>query len=247
MIFPIGDTNVKGGYKPLFSYSLIVINVLIFLLQLSVPGNLVCEFATIPNDIVGGRHLFTLFTSMFMHGGWMHLIGNMMFIWIFADNIEAVNGNIKFIVFYLLGGLVASAVHIFFEMYTGAGSALADCCVPCASTFGCEGATQMCAGSVPSLGASGAISAVMGAYVVMFPKSRIKMLFFVMTFELSAIYFLGFWFLEQLISGVGSIGPMAGTTGGVAWWAHIGGFVFGVAYGMLTKKNRPSMSKVYEK
>ena len=235
MIFPIGDTNVKGGYKPLFSYSLIAINIIIFLIQLSVPGNLVCEFATIPQDIVHGNKLFTLITSMFMHGGWMHLIGNMMFIWIFADNIEAVNGNIKFIIFYILGGIFASMVHIFFDIYTSGGITTA-CCIPCASTMGCEGATQMCSGYVPSLGASGAISAVMGAYIVMFPKSRIKMLFFLMTFELSAIYFLGLWFAEQLISGVGSIGPLSGSGGGVAWWAHIGGFVFGVAYGLLNKR-----------
>ena len=92
MIFPIGDTNVEGGFKPYFSYSLIALNIGIFLLQVITPGQLVCDFATIPLEVSEGQRLFTLFTSMFLHGGWMHLIGNMMFLWIFADNIEAVIG-----------------------------------------------------------------------------------------------------------------------------------------------------------
>ena len=135
MIFPIGDTNVKGGYKPFFSYSLIVINVLIFLVQLSTAGNLVCEFATIPQEVSEGRRLFTLFTSMFLHGGWMHLIGNMMFLWIFADNIEAIIGNRNFIIFYILGGLFSSVAHIMIELYTGSGASLTACCMPCASSW----------------------------------------------------------------------------------------------------------------
>ncbi len=246
MIFPIGDTNVKGGYKPLFSYGLIAINIVIFLFQVMTPGNLVCEFATIPGDVMDGNNLFTLFTSMFLHGGWMHLIGNMMFLWIFADNIEAIVGNKRFIIFYLLGGLFSAGVHIFFELYTG-GSVTDNCCMPCTQGMDCANIAQMCTGYIPSLGASGAISAVMGAYLVMFPKSKIKMLFFVMTFEISAIYFLGLWFAEQLISGVGSIGMFAGTSGGVAWWAHIGGFVFGLAFGYLCKNQMKEVLRPYQR
>jgi len=245
MIFPIGDTNVKGGYKPFFSYSLIAINIIIFLLQVSTTGNLVCEFATIPYEVSEGRRLFTLFTSMFLHGGWMHLIGNMVFLWIFADNIEAVIGNRNFILFYVLGGLFSAVAHIMIELYTGSGASLAACCMPCSSGDACAGAEAICAGSIPSLGASGAISAVMGSYIVMFPKSRIKVLFFIMTFEVAAIYFLGFWFAEQLFSGVGSIGPLAGSGGGVAWWAHIGGFVFGLVFGFLNRDKMRELNSPY--
>ena len=111
--------------------------------------------------------------------------------------------------------------------------------MPCSAADGCETAATYCAGSIPSLGASGAIAAVMGAYIVMFPKSRIKVLFFAMVFEISAIYFLGFWFAEQFFSGIGAIGPMAETGGGVAWWAHIGGFVFGLVFGFMNKDKSP--------
>lgn len=235
MIFPIGDTNVQGGYKPLFSYSLIILNIAIFLIQLAVPGNLVCDFAAIPGDIYNGQHYYTLFTSMFLHGGWMHLIGNMLFLWVFADNIEAISGNMKFIIFYLLGGLFSSAVHISIELATG-GMSTAQCCLPCGGAVACSDTMNICKGFIPSLGASGAISAVMGAYIVMFPKSKIKMLFFVMTFHISAIYFLGLWFAEQFISGMGSFSQVGDVAaGGVAWWAHIGGFVFGLGYGFLAK------------
>ena len=239
MIFPIGDTNVQGGFKPYFSYSLIALNIGIFLLQVLTPGQLVCDFATIPLEVSEGQRLFTLFTSMFLHGGWMHLIGNMMFLWIFADNIEAVIGNKSFIIFYIAGGLFSAAAHAGIDIWTGSGGALAGCCMPCTAADGCKTAATFCAGSIPSLGASGAIAAVMGAYIVMFPKSRIKVLFFIMVFEISAIYFLGFWFAEQFFSGIGAIGPMAETSGGVAWWAHIGGFVFGLAFGFMNKDKAP--------
>jgi len=245
MIFPIGDTNVRGGHKPFFSYSLIALNIAIFLIQVTTSGNLVCEFATIPYETLEGKRLFTLFTSMFLHGGWMHLIGNMMFLWIFADNIEAIIGNRNFIIFYFLGGLFSAFVHIMIEFYTGFGANLSVCCMPCTSSGGCAGAASICTGSIPSLGASGAISAVMGSYIVMFPNSRIKVLFFIMTFEVAAVYFLGFWFAEQLFSGLGSIGPLAGNGGGVAWWAHIGGFVFGLAFGFLNKEKLRNLNSPY--
>ena len=147
MIFPIGDDQVKGGAFPFFSYAFIALNVAAFLFQLSFPNAMICEFGCIPNQIVSGQDYHTLFTSMFMHGGWMHLIGNMLFLWVFADNIEATIGNVRFVLFYLLGGMAAHAAHIYFNP----GSV------------------------VPTVGASGAISAVMGAYMVMFPSSRVKL------------------------------------------------------------------------
>jgi len=244
MIFPIGDTNVKGGFKPIFAYSLIAINIVIFFLQLSVEGNLVCEFATIPAEISRGRELHTLISSMFLHGGWMHLIGNMLFLWVFADNIEAVVGNVKFIIFYILGGLFASGAHIALELLVGGDGSLASCCMPCGIGAECTAADNLCAGSIPSLGASGAISAVMGAYLVMFPKSTIKVLIFLWTVRISAIMFLGLWFLEQLMSGIGGLSVVSAQSAGVAWWAHIGGFVFGLAYGWLNRDLTKGLNRV---
>lgn len=227
-MIPIGDDNVIGGARPYFSYGFILLNVIIFLIQLSSPGNLVCEFATIPNDIANGEGYYTILSSMFLHGGWMHLAGNMLFIWIFADNVESTIGNLSFLIFYLLGGVAGSLGHLFFE--TGGAEVLQNCCMICPSLNECENA---CPGSIPSLGASGAISAVLGAYLVMFPKSKIKIWAFIITFRWPAFIFLGLWFIEQMVSGLGALGPSV--SGGVAWWAHIGGFVFGVACGFFFK------------
>lgn len=203
MIFPIGDTQVKGGSFPYFSYGFIALNILIFLAQVS-SANYLIDYAAVPTSILNGEDYHTLLTSMFMHGGWMHLIGNMLFLWVFADNIEATVGNFNFLGFYLLGGLAASAAHIFFNMQS----------------------------SIPSLGASGAISAVLGAYLVMFPKSKIKTLVFYFFVSVPAFLFLGFWIFQQLIS-------VGGGSEGVAWWAHIGGFVFGVIGGFFAKNMKP--------
>lgn len=148
---------------------------------------------------------------MFMHGGWMHLIGNMVFLWVFGDNIEAVLGHAGYLIFYLAGGLAASAAHIFFNINS----------------------------SIPSLGASGAIAAVLGAYVVMFPRSRVRMLVLLgfrgFVTRVSALIFLGVWFITQFLSGVASLGPATAETSGVAFWAHIGGFVFGLVGGLLLR------------
>lgn len=212
MIFPIGDENVKGGSKPYFSYAFIVINILVFAFQLSLSPNelknFMFHYGTIPTEIMQGQDYFTLFSSMFLHGGWMHLIGNMLFLWVFADNIEAVIGNTRFIVFYLLGGVIASAAHIFLNVNS----------------------------NIPSIGASGAISAVMGAYLIMFPKSKIKVLFFFKIIYIAAMIFLGLWIIQQIIAGMASLGPQTAETAGTAWWAHIGGFVFGVIAGWVFRK-----------
>ena len=231
MIFPIGDDNVKGGYYPFFSYMFIAANILFFFYQLTDENAFICSLGCIPADIMNGKNYYTLFTSMFMHGGWMHLIGNMLFLWVFADNIEATVGNIPFVAFYFMGGLAASAAHI----WLGAGSAeVLNCCSPC-GPIPCEMGMQACAGSIPSVGASGAISAVLGAYLVMFPKSKVKLLvvYFFRSFKVPALLFLGFWIVQQLISGFAVLGPETAATSGVAWWAHIGGFVFGVVAGFF--------------
>lgn len=205
MIFPIGDDQVKGGYFPLLSYSFILLNIAVFVLQANMTGGqfnaFVNTYGSIPAETVQGEDLFTLITSMFLHGSWMHLIGNMLFLWVFADNIEATIGNFRFFVFYLLGGLAAHAAHIYFNW----GS------------------------PVPTVGASGAISAVLGAYLVMFPTSRVKLLFIVFPFRLPAVLFLGIWFWMQWQAGSAML---QGADDGVAYWAHIGGFVFGLVMGL---------------
>lgn len=204
MIFPIGDTQVQGGAKPIFSYLFIGLNVLIFIFQVSLGSGaqqFVQHFGAIPLEITNMEDLFTLGTSIFLHGGIAHLFGNMLYLWIFADNIESTIGNFQFVIFYLMGGLIASLAHVF--------------CSPMST--------------IPTVGASGAISAVMGAYLVMFPKSKIKMIFLIFfrrPFYISAMLFLGFWIFEQIF---GVFQPSDPNQGGIAWWAHIGGFVFGVA------------------
>ncbi|MBK8561836.1 MAG: rhomboid family intramembrane serine protease [Saprospiraceae bacterium] len=206
MIFPIGDDQVKGGHFPFFSYASIVLNIACFLYKVSLNPEqqdaFDLYFGAIPAEITSGQDLFTLFTSMFMHGDWWHLIGNMLFLWVFADNIEATVGSFKFGLFYFLGGLVAVFSHIYFNMHS----------------------------EMPMVGASGAISAVMGAYLVMHPTSRIKMLFLVFPFRITAWIFLGLWIVQQWTYGTSSIASETGG-GGVAWWAHIGGFAFGLLAG----------------
>ena len=211
MIFPIGDDQVKGGTFPLFSYAFIALNVAVFVYELQLMGNggfdqFIFDFGAIPDEITRGQDIPTLFTSMFVHGGWGHIIGNMLFLWVFADNIEAVGGNMRFVIFYIVGGLAAHAAHIYFNFNS----------------------------DIPTVGASGAISAVLGAYLVMFPSSRIRVLILLFVVKVPAIIFLGFWIFQQLNSGFASLSQV-GEEAGVAWWAHIGGFVFGVIAGVFFK------------
>jgi membrane associated rhomboid family serine protease len=214
-MFPVGDDNVKGAGPPIVNYILIAINVIVFIFQAMMDPASAQEFVNrwgvIPVQILQGNNLPSLLTSMFMHGGWLHLIGNMLFLWVFGDNIEASVGSFFYLLFYLAGGLAATAAHILLNP----GS------------------------NIPSVGASGAISAVLGAYIVMFPRARIRTLILFgiggyMT-RVSAFIFLGIWFITQLLSGVASIGVQTAQTGGVAFWAHIGGFVFGLVGGFLMK------------
>lgn len=230
MIFPIGDDQIKGGSPPIFSYLFIIINIAVFvLLQLGNPAFTYANSA-VPYEITTGIDLITqqgdiphfpgpvpiyltLLYSIFMHGSWMHLIGNMVFLWVFADNIESTVGSRRFVIFYLLGGLVASFSHIFTDTSS----------------------------VVHSLGASGAIAACLGAYLIMFPKSKVKLLFFIKIFSVPAFVFLGFWIVQQLVSGMGSLG---GDSGGVAWFAHIGGFGFGVVAGIFFRFKYPKVKKL---
>ncbi len=242
MFFPYGDDQVKGGHFPLVSYVFIALNVAIFLLQSQYSDHLVCSFGAIPRDVLSGEGWLTLFTSMFLHGGWGHLIGNMLFLWIFADNIEATVGSFRFLLFYFLGGLIAVGTHIYFNADAGA-----LCCGPCGGGIPCVGESlPACAGLTPMVGASGAIAAVMGAYLVMFPGSRIKMFFFVFPFRLPAFIFLGIWVYQQWMAGLAALDASGTHSQGIAWWAHIGGFVFGLLAGLyfrLWKKRQPVMEE----
>ena len=213
MFYPIGDENVQNGSFPIATYSLISLNIIVFFFEATLRepaiSQFINSFGTIPNEIAHGEHLYSVFSSMFLHGGWVHLLGNMVFLWIFADNIEATVGTGKFLTFYLLGGVIAVLSHVLFDLSS----------------------------SIPMVGASGAIAAVMGAYIVMYPHSRIKVifiLFFFRPFYVPAIFFLGIWIAQQLTSGIGALSQET-VVAGVAWWAHIGGFIFGVIAGFYFK------------
>lgn len=215
MLFPIGDDQVKGGHFPLFSYLFIALNTAIFLFQASLPGAeleaFIFDYGSIPYNTLRGEELYSVFTSMFLHGGWMHLLGNMLFLWVFADNIEATIGSTRFLVFYFLGGILAQLTHIYFNT----------------------------ASTVPTVGASGSISAIMGAYLVMFPASRIKVLFFLFVFRVPALIFLGIWIWQQWLSGTAALSINTAQSAGIAYWAHIGGFVFGVLTGFYYRYRFP--------
>ena len=214
-MWPLGDEN-KSLTFPYVNYTLIAINIIVFFIFF-LPGidylsYSIVEYGVIPLYILQGKRLWTLFTSMFMHAGPLHLFGNMLFLYIFGDNTEDAYGHAKYLIFYILSGLGASALHLL--------TALLD---P-ASLL------------VPAVGASGAISGVLGAYMVLYPRARIKVLAYTpigLTFlYISSLYFIGFWFIQQLFFGTFSL---TGLSSGVAYWAHIGGFITGM---LLTKMLR---------
>jgi len=209
-MFPIGDDNTARRTIPLVTYALIVLNVLFFLVELGGGDAFIMQWAFVPSRFlanpIGG--FITLFTSMFMHAGWLHLGGNMLYLWIFGDNVEDRFGHVKFLVFYLLCGLGATFAQLMFSL----GS------------------------NIPSLGASGAIAGVLGAYILMFPKGRIRVLQGQQVVQAPALMVIGFWIVLQLFSGIGSIASTA-DTGGVAYMAHIGGFVAGFVLTFLFRGN----------
>jgi membrane associated rhomboid family serine protease len=203
--------------KPVATGTLIAINVLVFFYQVSMPQDVLTVFVErygiVPDAISG--HLSTLFTAMFMHGGWMHLLGNMLFLWVFGRNVEDLIGSGRFVVFYLVGGLISGIVQVIASPYS----------------------------RVPTIGASGAIAGVMGAYLIKFPRTKIvtlvPIIIFITTMEIPAALMLLWWFVVQLASGVGSLGERDYTGGGTAWFAHIGGFVAG----MLLIRMFPAVSR----
>jgi membrane associated rhomboid family serine protease len=183
---------------------LILLNTVIFLYERFLPSwaldSFIAHYGIVPDRL----RMSSLLTSMFLHGGWLHLIGNMWFLWVFGRNVEDLIGSARFFIFYILCGLAAALVHVFFNPYS----------------------------RVPTIGASGAIAGVMGAYVIKFPRARITTLvpifIFITTLEIPAVFLLLYWFAIQFFSGVGSIGYSQVSSGGVAWFAHVGGFLAGM-------------------
>ena len=214
-MFPIGDDNSASRTFPLVTYALIALNILFFFVELSGGEAFVMQWAFVPRRFMASPFpdVPTLFSSMFMHAGWVHLGGNMLYLWIFGDNVEDRFGHIKFLIFYLLCGLAATAAQLFFSLES----------------------------SVPNLGASGAIAGVLGAYILMFPKGRVRVLQYSRVMEVPALIAIGLWFALQLFSGIGSVADTTQTGGGVAYMAHIGGFVAGLMLGFLFRGSRGAL------
>jgi membrane associated rhomboid family serine protease len=209
-MLPIGDDDSARRSIPLVTYALIALNVLFFFVELSGGDAFIGKWAFVPSRFLAnpGADFMTIFTSMFMHAGWVHLGGNMLYLWIFGDNVEDRLGPIKFLVFYLLCGIAATFAQLAFSM----GS------------------------NIPNLGASGAIAGVLGAYILMFPQGRVRVLQGQQVIQVSALIVIGFWIILQLFSGIGSI-TSAADTGGVAYMAHIGGFIAGFVLTFLFRGN----------
>ena len=237
MVLPLRDDDTDRHTVPVVTYALIAINVVVWLIELSLGERFINGYSTVPLEITSGRDLvgtqtiqaggqsipiqlypgptpiyLTLFSAMFMHASWAHIIGNMLYLWIFGDNIEDRIGSGKFLVFYLVCGLAASAAHI---------------------VFGPESV-------IPSLGASGAIAGVLGAYLVLFPKKSVRVLMMRQIVNMPAFIVLGMWIVLQVFSQISVVG---GDGGGVAYMAHIGGFVAGLALIFLFGKRAPAVAQ----
>jgi len=219
-VIPIRDINPVHS-RPIVVYTLIAMNAAVWLFQISLlmsggePAmkEFVLQYGAVPAYLAQGEHLtsyVTPFTSMFMHGGWFHVIGNMWFLWVFGDNVEDALGKVRFVIFYILCGLVAVAAQVAIDPSS----------------------------PVPMVGASGAIAGVLGAYVLLYPGARVVTLvpifIFIHFIELPAYLFIFVWFGMQLLYGYASLGQIGEAAGGTAFWAHIGGFVAGLAFIALT-------------
>ncbi|MDQ7052968.1 MAG: rhomboid family intramembrane serine protease [candidate division KSB1 bacterium] len=214
-MIPLRDENPRTGW-PVVNFAFIAINILVFIYQLGLPAPLehefVLKYGAVPASILQGANWHTLITSMFLHGGFAHIIFNMLYLYIFGDNVENSMGSLRYIVFYLSAGLFAALAHMIMNPMS----------------------------TVPMVGASGAISGIMGAYMVQYPRARVLVLvpifFFITTLRVPALFLLAFWFITQLSSGLATIGM--GMGGGIAWFAHIGGFIYGAATVKLFAKRK---------
>lgn len=220
-MIPIRD-EIKTRRTPIITYVLIALNIFVFILQWMAGPNqeaLIYEYALIPGNLttsVNVDNVTDIFSSMFMHAGFLHLAGNMLYLWIFGDNVEDALGRVKYLFFYLVGGVVAALTHVLFNPNS----------------------------QIPTVGASGAIGAVLGAYLILYPQSRVLTFipigFFMRLQLLPAAIVLGLWFILQLFNGVASLG--GSDVAGTAFWAHIGGFVAGMLMAKLfaPRKRKPN-------
>ena len=210
-LIPLSDASRRPARIPLVTVFIILVNAFVFVLELMNGESFVTQWSAIPAQIVSGHHWITILTAMFMHGSWSHIIGNLIFLWAFAPEIEDAMGRGRYLVFYLLGGMVAMLAQIAADPHS----------------------------TVPNLGASGAIAAVMGAFIVTYPRDRIKSVLFIFLFGritfIPAALLIGFWFLTQLFHA-GAVAHRQ--TGGVAYLAHVGGFIFGAATARLFERPR---------
>jgi len=215
-MIPLRDSN-RSRHFPVMNWIIIGINVLVFIFELGLSGGelerFINSFALVPSRLESQpvTYAVTIFSSMFMHAGWFHILSNIWILFIFGDNVEDRMGPLSYLTFYLLGGVAAALL----QTYVGTGS------------------------SVPVLGASGAIAGVLGAYILLFPSARVvtlvPIIFLITVIEVPALIFIGFWFVTQLFSGLASIGAVAG----VAWWAHIGGFLVGLILSPIFRRRSP--------
>ena len=222
-MFPIRDIN-RALTTPHVNRMLIAVNVIIFLVFLLSTENIFLsnsfandmeeKFVMVPNNVIHGKSVYTLFTSMFMHARWIHLLGNMLYLYIFGDNIEDAFGHAGYLLFYVMCGLTADFAHIMSLVHTG--------------DF-----------YVGVVGASGAISGVLGAYLVLYPKAKILTLIWPIILPIPSVIFLGFWFLMQWFYGIFDV------SGGVAYWAHIGGFIAGIILALLFARKRKQAKEVH--
>jgi len=214
-MIPIGDDNSQRRLVPVWTWIFVIINVLVFLLELTAGEDFIISWSFIPlrflSDPAGD--FITIFTSMFMHGGWLHLGGNMLYLIIFGDNVEDRFGHFKFLIFYLLCGIAAMFAQMAVDPYS----------------------------NVPNLGASGAIAGVLGAYLVLFPQRRVRVLLVRWIVYMPALIVIGGWILLQLLSSVGT----AGATCGVAYMAHIGGFAAGIVLTFIFRGRQRQLPPLY--
>jgi membrane associated rhomboid family serine protease len=210
-LIPLGDASRRPVHFPVITGLIIVVNVCVFVLELLRGDSFVLQWSAIPAQITSGHHWVTILTAMFMHGGWLHIIGNMVFLWAFSPEIEDAMGPLRYLVFYLAGGLIAMLAQVLANPHS----------------------------TVPNLGASGAIAAVMGAFLVTYPRDRIRTVLFIFIFVrmtfIPASLLIGFWFLTQLVHA-GAVANVQ--TGGVAYLAHVGGFIFGAVTARLFEDPR---------
>jgi len=207
-MIPLKDAYRRPRHFPIVTTAIIVVNAFVFLLELAGGDELIKQWSVIPADVAAGRHVVTILTAMFMHAGWMHIVGNMVFLWAFGPEIEDAMGPLRYLAFYVLSGLAASVAQI----------------------------AAMPASTVPNLGASGAIAGVMGAFLITYPRDQIRTLlvfgWYARITVMPAALLIGLWFLIQVLSQIGTAAD-AQAGGGVAYVAHVGGFIFGAVTARL--------------